>query len=93
MSSQHHFQAQANRQFQLRLGISERGTLPDHVHDPWRFYASDLLVFNSSDSDQELYESAEETLEPEDQGDGEADGSSVGSHVGVACPIMAISQH
>lgn len=60
----------------------------DPVQDPRRFYASDSPVFNNSDSDQEMYRSAEETFEPEDQGGGRVV-SSVGLHVSFAWPVSS----
>jgi hypothetical protein len=54
------------------------------MQDPRMFYASDSPVFNGSDSDQEVYESAEETLGPEGQGDEQVGGNSVGLHVSFA---------
>jgi hypothetical protein len=51
------------------------------IQDPRNFYAVDSPVSRNSDSDQELYESAEdfeETLEPEDQGVEQVGGSSLG---------------
>jgi hypothetical protein len=57
------------------------------MHDPRKFYASDSPVFNNSDSDQELYKSAEESLGPEDQGDEQVGGHSVGLHVSYAQPV------
>ena len=41
----------------------------ENMQDPRKFYAPDSPVFNNSDSDQDLYESAEEIPEQEDQGD------------------------
>jgi hypothetical protein len=56
----------------------------ERMQDPRMFYASDSPVFYGSDSDQEVYESAEETLEPEGQADEQVDGNSVGLHVSFA---------
>jgi hypothetical protein len=53
------------------------------MQDPRKFYASDSPVFTNSDSDQELYVSAEE---PEDQE--QARGNSVGLHVSFAWPVL-----
>jgi hypothetical protein len=57
------------------------------MQDPRKFYALDSPVFNNSDpdSDQELYKSAEETLEPEDQDYEQVGGNSVGLHVSHGC--------
>jgi hypothetical protein len=57
------------------------------IQDPWNFYAVDLPVFSDSNSDQELYESAEdfkETLEPEGQGGERVGGSSLGLRVSLS---------
>jgi hypothetical protein len=57
------------------------------IQDPRNFYAADSPVFSDSDSDQELYESAEdfeETLEPEGQGGERVGGSSLGLRVSLS---------
>ena len=51
----------------------------EHTQDPRKFYASDSPVFNDSDAD---YESAQETLEPENEGDEQV--GDVGLHVSLA---------
>jgi hypothetical protein len=61
----------------------------EHMQDPRKFYASDSPVFNNSDSDLELYESAKETLEPENQGDEQVGGA--GLHVSLAWPVSVIT--
>ena len=55
----------------------------EHVQDPRKFYAPDSPVHNNSDSDQQSYKSAEETLEAEDQGDEQVGGNSAGLHVSL----------
>jgi hypothetical protein len=55
------------------------------MQDPRKFYASDSPVFDYSDSDEESYKSAEDTLEPGDQE--QARGNSVGLHVSFAWPV------
>jgi hypothetical protein len=64
-------------------------TLPanEHTQDPRDFYASDSPVLNNSDSDQEVYESAEdfaETLETEDRGGEQVGSSSTGIRVSIS---------
>jgi hypothetical protein len=57
------------------------------TQDPRDFYASDSPVFNNSDSDQEVYESAEEfveTLETEDRGGEQVSSSSTGIRVSIS---------
>jgi hypothetical protein len=59
------------------------------MQDPRKFYAPDSPMFNNSDSDQDLYKSAEETLEQEDQGDEQVGGKSVGLYVSFAWLVSA----
>ena len=55
------------------------------MQDPRKFYAPDSLVSNNnSNSDQDLYKSAEETLKQEDQSNGQVGGNSVGLYVSFA---------
>ena len=57
------------------------------IQDPRNFYAADSPVSRNFDSDQELYESAEdfeETLEPEGQGVEEVSDSSLGLGVSLS---------
>ena len=62
----------------------------EHMQDPRKFYAPDSPVFNNnSDSDQDLYKSAEETLKQEDQSNGQVGGNSVGLYVSFAWPVSA----
>ena len=59
----------------------------EHAQDPRDFYASDSPVLNNSDSDQEVYESAEdfaETLETEDRGGEQVGSSSTGIRVSIS---------
>jgi len=60
----------------------------ESIQDPRNFYTADSPVFSNSDSDQELYESAEdfeETLGPLDQGGKQVGGSSLGLRVSFSC--------
>ena len=50
-------------------------------------------MFNSSNLNQELYESAEEMLELEDQGDEQVSGNSVGLHMSFTWPISINTNH
>jgi hypothetical protein len=59
------------------------------MQDPRKFYASDSPVFTNSDSDEELYVSAEE---PEDQEQLDAGGNSVGLHVSFTWPVSLSTQ-